>query len=80
MAKAKLDCLSDLVPRVSYTGNYEQHECSITITGLQREDAGEWSCEVNSNMFKGLFDLAWAWIVRLKLDIVLHCQAPYTRL
>ena len=42
----KQECHGDLDPRLSYSGNYEQHECSITITGLQQGDAGEWSCEV----------------------------------
>ena len=42
----KQDCHGDLDPRLSYSGDYEQHECSITITGLHQGDAGQWSCEV----------------------------------
>ena len=42
----KQDCHGDLDPRLSYSGDYEQNECSITITGLHQGDAGQWSCEV----------------------------------
>ena len=43
----KQDCHDDLDPRLSYSGNYKQHECSITISSLELGDAGKWSCEVS---------------------------------
>jgi len=44
----KQDCHVDLDPRLIYSGNYEKHECSITISSLQLGDAGSWSCEMES--------------------------------
>lgn len=43
----KQDCHVDLDPRLHYSGNYEKHECSITISSLELEDAGLWRCEVS---------------------------------
>jgi len=44
----KQDCHGDLDPRLHYSGNYEKHECSITISSLELEDAGLWRCEMES--------------------------------
>ena len=43
----KTDCHDDLNPRLHYSGDYEKHECSITISSLELEDAGSWICEVS---------------------------------
>merc|ERR1719242_2928181 len=38
----------ELDPRTTYSGDYEKHECSITISSVQLRDAGSWSCEMES--------------------------------
>ena len=42
----KQNCHDELDPRTTYSGDYEKHECSITISSVQLRDAGSWSCEV----------------------------------
>ena len=39
-------CHSELTDRISISGDYDNHECGITITGLEVEDGGNWECEV----------------------------------
>jgi len=44
----KQNCHDELDPRTTYSGDYEKHECSITISSVQLRDAGSWSCEMES--------------------------------
>ena len=39
-------CDDSLTDRISISGDYDSHECGLTITSLQLEDAGNWECEV----------------------------------
>ena len=37
-----------LDPRVTYTGNYDNHECEIEISKVSAEDNGTWTCDIES--------------------------------
>ena len=41
-------CDDSLSDRVSISGDYNSHECGITVAQLQIEDAGTWECEVRT--------------------------------
>ena len=41
------DC-SDYSDRMVWSGNYDYYKCAITINNARREDAGVWSCEIES--------------------------------
>jgi len=41
------DC-EDYKDRMVWSGNYDYYKCAITIMDAKREDAGAWSCEVES--------------------------------
>ena len=47
------NCDDSLNDRISISGDYDSHECGLTITNLQIEDAGTWECEVE-NIFSFL--------------------------
>jgi len=42
-----LDC-ADYADRMVWTGNYDYYKCAITITDAKSDDAGTWSCELES--------------------------------
>ena len=42
------NCHDSLNDRISISGDYDSHECGLTITNLQIEDAGAWECEVEN--------------------------------
>jgi len=44
-------CHEDLASRVSVTGNYEENECGLEVTGLVEEDGGIWECEMEEYKF-----------------------------
>ena len=35
-------------PRVTYTGNYDNHECEIEISNVSADDNGSWTCDIES--------------------------------
>ena len=41
-------CDDSLTDRISISGDYDSHECGLTISALQLQDAGHWECEVGS--------------------------------
>jgi len=41
------DC-ADYADRVVWSGNYDYYKCAVTITDARPEDAGAWSCELES--------------------------------
>ena len=45
------NCHDSLSDRISISGDYDSHECGLTITNLQIEDAGTWECEVAEYIF-----------------------------
>lgn len=47
----KQSCHGDLTDRVSIAGDYEKHQCSIKISDLRLEDAGNWKCEMESYVY-----------------------------
>ena len=55
----KQQCHDDLEDRVSIAGDYNKHECSIRISGLEMKDAGSWECQMEayvSGVFRGTTD------------------------
>ena len=40
------ECDESLTHRVTISGDYNRHECGLTISGVTAEDAGVWECEV----------------------------------
>ena len=48
-------CDDSLRDRISISGDYSSHECGITVTQLQVEDAGTWECEVRTTFLFLLF-------------------------
>ena len=44
-------CDDSLSNRISISGDYNSHECGITVTQLQVEDAGTWECEVRTTFY-----------------------------
>ena len=46
-AVKKQDCSNDITHKVSFTGNYDKHQCGIRIENVRIEDAGMWKCEVS---------------------------------
>ena len=47
-------CHEELDSRVTISGDYDSHECGLTVTGLEVEDAGTWECEVRGMSFIGI--------------------------
>ena len=43
-------CDEELAERVSVTGNYDENECGLQMTGMVEEDGGIWECEVAGNI------------------------------
>merc|ERR1712184_200991 len=41
------DC-TDYADRMVWSGNYDYYKCAITITDAKSDDAGTWSCEIES--------------------------------
>jgi len=39
-------CADTLSDRISISGDYDSHECGLTISNIQIEDAGTWECEM----------------------------------
>merc|ERR1719184_180243 len=37
-------CDSSLVGRISISGDYSSHQCGLSISDIQLEDAGTWEC------------------------------------
>lgn len=66
----KQDCHVDLDPRLNYTGNYEKHECSVTISSLQLGDAGSWSCEMESYVLGS----TRGYISKNKIEVVIEAK------
>jgi len=52
-AVKKQDCSNDITHKVSMTGNYDKHQCGIKIENVRLEDAGKWTCEMESYVFLG---------------------------
>ena len=48
-------CDDSLTDRISISGDYDSHECGLTITSLQLEDAGNWECEVRDRFYENMF-------------------------
>ena len=48
-------CDDSLTDRISISGDYDSHECGLTITSLQLEDAGNWECEVRNRFSENVF-------------------------
>eukprot|EP00092_Neocalanus_flemingeri_P076630 GFUD01095061.1.p1 GENE.GFUD01095061.1~~GFUD01095061.1.p1 ORF type:complete len:309 (+),score=91.30 GFUD01095061.1:36-962(+) len=44
-------CHAELTDRVSISGDYDNQECGLTITGLEVEDGGSWECEMEEYKF-----------------------------
>jgi len=44
-------CHEELDSRVTISGDYDSHECGLTVTGLEVEDAGTWECEMEEYKF-----------------------------
>jgi len=44
-------CDDSLSDRISISGDYSSHECGITVTQLQVEDAETWECEMEEYRF-----------------------------
>eukprot|EP00092_Neocalanus_flemingeri_P103739 GFUD01132781.1.p1 GENE.GFUD01132781.1~~GFUD01132781.1.p1 ORF type:complete len:338 (+),score=97.91 GFUD01132781.1:37-1050(+) len=44
-------CHAELTNRVSISGDYDNQECGLTITGLEVEDGGSWECEMEEYKF-----------------------------
>ena len=40
------ECDDSLNHRVTISGNYDRHECGLTISAVTTKDAGTWECEV----------------------------------
>ena len=47
-------CDEELAERVSVTGNYDEHDCGLQMTGMVEEDGGIWECEV-AGKYPGIF-------------------------
>jgi len=47
----KQSCHGDLTDRVTIAGDYNKHQCSIKISDLRLEDAGDWKCEMESYVY-----------------------------
>ena len=47
-------CHEELDSRVTISGDYDSHECGLTVTGLEVKDAGTWECEVRGMSFIGI--------------------------
>eukprot|EP00092_Neocalanus_flemingeri_P010708 GFUD01011534.1.p1 GENE.GFUD01011534.1~~GFUD01011534.1.p1 ORF type:complete len:336 (+),score=103.19 GFUD01011534.1:39-1046(+) len=44
-------CHEELTDRISISGDYDNQECGLTITGLEVEDGGSWECEMEEYKF-----------------------------
>jgi len=44
-------CHEELDSRVTISGDYDSHECGLTVTGLEVEDSGTWECEMEEYKF-----------------------------
>jgi len=44
-------CDDSLTDRISISGDYDSHECGLTISALQLQDAGHWECEMEEYKF-----------------------------
>merc|ERR1712060_494462 len=47
-------CDHSLVSRVLIAGDYDKHQCGITIPGVQIQDTGAWQCEMEEYQFTDL--------------------------
>ena len=47
-AVVRQTCHDDISGRITLVGDYKNHECSIHIRNLFLEDAGEWTCQLES--------------------------------
>ena len=55
-------CDEELADRVSVTGNYDENECGLQMTGMVEEDGGIMECEVGGNnqgIFVKIFYFRW---------------------
>lgn len=48
-----LDC-QDFKGRFEFDGNYNQYECGLILRNVRKEDAGEWTCELE-NYYSGRY-------------------------
>ena len=66
--KVVSDCISNggsFSERISYVGNYDDHDCKIKLEKVMKSDEGKWKCEVEEYKFgsgtgakvNGSFDL-----------------------
>ena len=46
--KVERQTCTGLHARAKYAGNYKNHECTIEINNVSAEDAGVWSCDIES--------------------------------
>jgi len=44
-------CDDSLTDRISISGDYDSHECGLTISALQLQDEGQWECEMEEYKF-----------------------------
>jgi hypothetical protein len=44
-------CDSSLAGRISISGDYSSHQCGLSISNIQLEDAGTWECEMEEYRF-----------------------------
>ena len=49
----KTECHEKITGRTRVSGDYDSHECAITITAVTLEDAGVWQCELESYVLGG---------------------------
>jgi len=64
-----------LIDRVSFAGDYNQHQCGITVTNAQMEDTGIWTCEVEQYVW-GDWSRGTTVAATMNVSVVLSTTAP----
>ena len=77
----------DFSGRVKFNGDYNQNECGVEISGARLEDAGDWTCQLESYSFGGQrgeqakVDTSWKlyWLINYFLYCRNHSESPSFR-
>ena len=77
----------DFSGRVKFNGDFNQNECGVEIFGARLEDAGDWTCQLESYSFggqggeKAKVDSSWKiyWLIEYFLYCRNHSESPSFR-